>query len=30
MFCVALYISRKLRAAVAEHESLRDASAVFA
>ena len=30
MFCVALYISRKLREAVAEHESLRDASAVFA
>lgn len=30
MFCVALYISRKLRQAVAEHERLRDASAVFA
>ena len=29
IFCVALYISRKLREAVAEHESLRDASAVF-
>ncbi len=30
MFCVGLYISRKLREAVAEYESLRDASAVFA
>ncbi len=30
MFCVALYISRKLREAVAEYESLRDAAAVFA
>jgi hypothetical protein len=29
MFCVGLYITRKLREAVAEHESLRDASAVF-
>jgi hypothetical protein len=30
IFCVGLYISRKLREAVAEHESLRDASDVFA
>ncbi|HTG32327.1 MAG TPA: hypothetical protein VLB76_05305 [Thermoanaerobaculia bacterium] len=30
MFCVAFYISRKLREAVAEYESLRDASEVFA
>jgi hypothetical protein len=30
IFFVGLYISRKLREAVAEHEGLRDASAVFA